>query len=172
MHRKRVLVVDTSVLCCWLRVPGKDIAGAANDLWTFERVNKLLLAATEAGATLVLPVAVLIETGNHIAQCKGDRYALAGKLAQLLIDAVNGNSPWVPFAGQDSLWEAKGLLALADKWPPLAAAGTSIGDATIRDVAEFYAESGFQVEIVTGDQGLMSYSPAAPAVQPRRRGGR
>ena len=24
---KRVLILDTSVLCCWLQVPGKDEAG-------------------------------------------------------------------------------------------------------------------------------------------------
>lgn len=28
--RKRVLILDTSVLCCWLQVPGKETAGPAN----------------------------------------------------------------------------------------------------------------------------------------------
>lgn len=167
----RVLVIDTSVLCCWLRIPGKDTAGPDDDLWTPERVELLLDEATTAGATLVLPLAVLIETGNHIAQCNGDRYALAGLLAQLLVDAVSGNSPWVPFAGQDTLWEEEGLLRLADTWPALAARRISIGDATIKDVAEFYAESGLEVEIVTGDMGLRAYTPMAPVAQPRRRGG-
>lgn len=168
----RVLVIDTSVLCCWLRVPGKDTAGPRDNLWTHERIDQLLQKAPKEGATLVLPLAVLIETGNHIAQCNGDRYALAGLLARLLTDAVNGNSPWVPFAGQDELWEREGLLKLADTWPALAARKISIGDATIKDVAEFYAESGLQVEIITGDEGLAAYTPAAPVMQPRRRGGR
>lgn len=172
-HRmdSRVLVIDTSVLCCWLKVPGKDTAGPADDLWTFERIDELLHEATTGGATLILPLAVLIETGNHIAQCNGDRYALAGLLAQLLIDAVNGNSPWVPFAGQDELWGSERLLRLADTWPALAAGKTSIGDATIKDVAEYYAAAGYAVEIVTGDQGLSAYTPAVPVRQPRRRGG-
>ncbi|MBW8848697.1 MAG: hypothetical protein JF607_27520 [Burkholderiales bacterium] len=169
---KRVLVIDTSVLCCWLRVPGKDTAGPAEDLWTFERSDAVLREAIEDGATLVLPLAVLVETGNHIAQCNGDRFALAGQLAQLLTDAVNGTNPWVPFAGQDELWGNEGLLKLAASWPQLAAGGTSIADATIKDVAEFYAEAGLQVEIVTGDEGLRAYAPAVPAVRPRRRGGR
>lgn len=168
----RVLVIDTSVLCCWLRIPGKDTAGPVNDKWTFDRIDQLVRQAADAGATFVLPLAVLIETGNHIAHCGGDRYALAGQLTKLLADAVKGNSPWVPFAGQDDLWGAEGLLKLANTWPALAAGGTSIGDATIKDVAEFYAESGLQVEIITGDQGLSAYTPVVPVAQPRRRGGR
>ena len=30
---KRVLILDTSVLCCWLQVPGKEEAGPVNDRW-------------------------------------------------------------------------------------------------------------------------------------------
>jgi hypothetical protein len=169
---KRVLVIDTSVLCCWLKVPGKDTAGPAQDAWTFERSEEVLQEAIKDGATLVLPLAVLVETGNHIAQCNGDRYALAAQLCRLLTAAVDGNSPWVPFAGQDELWSRDALLRLAASWPALAAGGTSIADATIKDVAEFYAEAGLQVEIVTGDEGLRAYAPVVPAIRPRRRGGR
>lgn len=168
---KRVLIIDTSVLCCWLQVPGKDTAGPAHDEWTFERSEQVLREAIDDGATLVLPLAVLVETGNHIAQCNGSRYVLAEKLSKLLIDSVNGKSPWVPFAGQDELWSREAVLRLADSWPALAAGGTSIADATIKDIAEFYAEAGLQVEIVTGDEGLSAYTPAVPAVRPRRRGG-
>lgn len=150
----------------------KDTAGPEDDQWTFERSDAVLREAVNEGATLVLPLAVLIETGNHIAQCNGDRFVLAGQLAQLLTDAVNGTNPWVPFAGQDELWSDEGLLGLAASWPRLAAGGTSIADATIKGVAEFYAEAGFQVEIVTGDEGLRAYAPAVPAALPRRRGGR
>ena len=152
-------------------MPGKDTAGPVQDAWTFERSDAVLSEAIVNGATLVLPLAVLVETGNHIAQCNGDRYALAGQLSRLLTEAVNGKSPWVPFAGQDTLWSRDALLRLAASWPTLAAGGTSIADATIKDVAEFYAEAGLQVEIVTGDEGLLAYAPAVPAVRPRRRGG-
>jgi len=108
---------------------------------------------------------------NQVAQCIGDRYVLAGQLSGLLTESVNGNNPWVPFAGQDALWGRDGLLKLAASWPALAAGGVSIADATIKDVAEFYAEAGFHVEIVTGDEGLRAYTPAIPAIRPRRRGG-
>lgn len=168
---KRVLVIDTSVLCCWLKVPGKDTAGPIRDRWNFRRIDALLKEAVADNATLVLPLAVLIETGNHIAQCPGDRFVLACQLADLLTSAVNGLTPWVPFASQDQMWENAGLLRLAATWPPLAAGGIGSADATIKDVAEFYAESGFRVEIITGDEGLRAYAPAVPVLQPRRRGG-
>ena len=44
-----------------------------------------------------------------------------------------------------------------------------IGDATIKDVAEFYTESGVSVEILTGDEGLKAYEPKAVKVPRRRR---
>ena len=39
---KRVLILDTSVLCCWLQVPGKDEAGPVDDRWDHARIAKLL----------------------------------------------------------------------------------------------------------------------------------
>jgi hypothetical protein len=61
------------------------------------------------------------------------------------------------------------LKSLADDWPNLAARGVSIGDATIKTVAEYYARAGYEVEILTGDLGLKAYQPAQPTLTPRRR---
>ena len=66
-HRK-VLVLDTSVLCCWLKVPGRETAGPLENRWTPERIASLVEKETAQGSALVLPIASLIETGNHIAQ--------------------------------------------------------------------------------------------------------
>ncbi|MGV8691211.1 hypothetical protein ACV35Z_34765, partial [Pseudomonas aeruginosa] len=63
---KKVLILDTSVLCCWLRVPGKDTAGPLDDQWTPERIDALIEQEKQQ-STFVLPLATLIETGNHIA---------------------------------------------------------------------------------------------------------
>jgi len=41
--------------------------------------------------------------------------------------------------------------------------------ATIKDVAEYYAQIHYSVEILTGDQGLKAHEPLAPAEIPRRR---
>jgi hypothetical protein len=165
----RVLVLDTSVLCCWLRVPGKDTAGPAADLWDHERINGLLTAEETLGSTFVLPIASLIETGNHIAQCVGDRFALATKLGKHLAAAADSKSPWAAFSDQSVLWETEALRMLAEEWPPLAAAQMSIGDATIKAVADYYAAARCHVQILTGDEGLKAHEPLFPVLEPRRR---
>ena len=166
---RRVLILDTSVLCCWLQVPGKEKAGTHEDRWTHARIDTLLQAEQAKHSTFVLPVATLIETGNHIAQVAGDRFSLATKLADYLRLAVDAYSPWAAFTEQADLWQADNLRALSENWPAQAAQKLSIGDATIKDVAEYYHKAGYTVEILTGDQGLKAYEPARPAMIPRRR---
>ena len=166
----RVLIFDTSVLCCLLKVPGKDSAGPLHDRWDHGRVRTLIDSESKSGATLfVLPLASIIETGNHISQAPGDRFPLAAGLGGLIRDAANENSPWAAFTDQADLWGSDQLNTLADSWPQLAAAKLSIGDATIKDVAEYYARKGYTVEILTADAGLKAYQPAEPVMIPRRR---
>jgi hypothetical protein len=170
---KRVLILDTSVLLCWLQVPGKETAGPQDDQWNYDRISTLVRAETAKGATFVLPIASLIETGNHIAQAADNsRFERAGRLAEYLLGAADEKSPWAAFTDQSALWQPEQLRRLADTWPALAAGGTSIGDATIKDVAEHYASASYHVEILTGDAGLKAYEPSTPAMVPRRRGGK
>lgn len=166
---RQVLILDTSVLCCWLKVPGKDEAGTVDDRWTFERVDSEIRQAKAEGAILVLPLATLIETGNHIAQAGQRRFETAQALAACMQDAANANTPWAAFTDQSALWEPANLVRLAREWPRLADGRLSIGDATIKDVAEYYARSGCEVVILTGDAGLRAYQPAQPLPIPRRR---
>ena len=166
---KRVLILDTSVLCCWLQVSGKEEAGPQNDRWNHARINELLEQERVKNSTFVLPIATLIETGNHIAQAPNHRFERASSLAKYLREAADAQSPWAAFTDQSPLWQAENLRALADSWPELAKGGTSIGDATIKDVAEYYAKAGYHVEILTGDAGLKAYQPVQPTAIPRRR---
>lgn len=166
---KCVLILDTSVLCCWLKVPGKDEAGPVNDRWNHTRIDALLQQERLKKSTFVLPIATLIETGNHIAQAPSHRFERASDLAGYLCEAAEAKSPWAAFTDQSQLWGTENLRALAASWPQLANGGLSIGDATIKDVAEFYAKAGYFVEILTGDAGLKAYQPAQPVAIPRRR---
>jgi len=166
---RKVLIIDTSVLCCWLQVPGKEEAGPADDRWDHARIKHLLDAERLEKSTFVLPIATLIETGNHIAQAPKLRHECATALADHLRAAADAATPWAAFTEQSKLWDPDNLRTLAANWPVLAAGGTSIGDATIKDVAEYYASAGFSVEILTGDQGLKAYEPIKPALIPRRR---
>ena len=169
-HRK-VLVLDTSVLCCWLKVPGRETAGPLEDRWTPERIASLVEEETAQGSALVLPIASLIETGNHIAQAPAQRYECAVALARHIAATADAASPWAAFTEQSTLWEPEKLKAMAAEWPGLAKGGLSIGDATIKQVVEHYTRAGFRVQILTGDAGLKAYEPSPSAQIPRRRGG-
>jgi hypothetical protein len=82
---------------------------------------------------------------------------------------VDSTHPWAAFSEQGELWNDENLRRLSTDWPNLAAAKVSLGDATITDVAEYYAKSGYSVEIFTGDQGLKAFEPPSPPPVPRRR---
>ena len=166
---RKVLVMDTSVLCCFLNVPGKETAGGDEDKWDCGRVSSLLEDEQASGSIFVLPLATIIETGNHIAQAPGDRFSIAQHFGRLISASALGSSPWAAFTDQKGMWESEQLQQLAENWPALAAAKLTIGDATIKNVAEYYAAAGFEVEIVTGDSGLKAYEPTSPVLAPRRR---
>lgn len=164
---KKVLVIDTSILCCLLAIPGKETCGAGVDQWTKAKVETVL--ENEKDAVWVLPLASIIETGNHIAQAAHSRFAIATKFATILTSAANATAPWTAFSEQSELWSPESIIQLGQTWPALASGGTSIGDATIKSVAEYYARGGIPVEIMTGDAGLKAYEPTIPVMIPRRR---
>ena len=69
---KKVLIIDTSILCVWLKVPGMETCGTKDSPITFEYVNSKIEAEAKTGrTTFVLPIASIIETGNHITHIKG-----------------------------------------------------------------------------------------------------
>jgi hypothetical protein len=164
---KKVLIIDTSILCCLLCIPGKETCGSNDQQWNHANVKALL--EEEQDSVWVLPLASIIETGNHISQASHSRFELATEFAKILASAANATAPWTAFSEQSDLWSQASIISLCETWPTLAAAGTSIGDATIKSVAEYYARGGIPVEILTGDAGLKAYEPAQPALIPRRR---
>lgn len=166
---KRVLIIDTSILCIWLEVPGMDTCGPAADRWDKQRVDQKLNDELTKKTTFVLPMASIIETGNHISQASHSRRERGEALADLMRKSADEESPWAAFSDQSVLWSAEKLKSLADSWPDLAAQKLSLGDATIKDVANHYAQSGCAVEILTGDQGLKACQPAVPVATPRRK---
>lgn len=81
-------IIDTSVLCEFLAVPGfcSDPQG----------VQAEFKERAAAGERFVVPIAAVIETGNHIAQIKqGDRWAAAARFAALMDAAIREEGPFV-----------------------------------------------------------------------------
>ncbi len=166
--KRRVAVMDTSFFCCWLKVPGRETAGSGSNVWSFQRVHEEIEEERRLGATIVLPLATILETGNQIAQASERRFELASALCNHLKDAMASRPPWVAFREQSSFWSDEQLLQLLEDWPALARAKFSFGDATIKHVADYYAEAGFHVRILTADATLRAYEPAQAMPLPRR----
>lgn len=166
---KKVMVVDTSILCVWLNVPEMSPCGPQDDSWDNERVETKIEEERQNGTLFVLPLASIIETGNHITHVHGDIYSLVNNFVDFIVQAADGVIPWAAFTAQNSLWGPNGLKSLAQRWRNAAVSRQSLADASIVDVAEYYAQAGYDVEILTADTGLRAYQPVSPAITPRRR---
>jgi len=152
----KVLIIDASILCVWLQVPSKDTAGVRRDK---NAVDKEIERKTKEGYTFILPIAAIIETGNHITQAT-DCYNTAKRLADALVKSAKGVSPWAVFSGQNVIWTAEALKEIADEWPKLATSKLSMGDYTIIQIANYYYSLGnFHVEIFTDDKQLKAWQP-------------
>lgn len=167
---KKILILDTSILCVWLQVPRMLTCGPDINRWDYGKVEQKIKAEIGLHTTFVLPLAVIIETGNHIAQANGDKTAVTTKFVSLIHKTIEEESPWAAFTQQGFLWEGEQMKELMNRWKDLVHTKHSLGDASIVDVAQFYAESGYEVEIFTGDEGLKAFEPIKhPLPKPRRR---
>jgi len=167
---RKVLILDSSVLCVWLQVPGKETFGSGKDLVDYTLVREKIEKEESQGTTFVLPFAAIIETGNHITQAP-DNYRQIQKFADWMVATANEQTPWAAFTQQSSLWSKEGIKSLAERWRIYAPSKQSLGDASIVDVANYYSQLGLEVEIFTGDEQLKSFQPSPPRqmVRPRRR---
>lgn len=164
----KVLVFDTSVLCVWLRVRGFDRCGPDIDVWDYERIDAKIRKEESDGTLFVLPIATIIETGNHITHANGDKLPSAEALRGVIENVADASAPWAAFEQMQELFSPERLKELANKWIGTVNSGQSLGDASIADVAEYYSKMGKEVEIFTADAGLKSYQPIL-RVEPRRR---
>ena len=164
---KEILVIDTSILCVWLNVPGKETCGTYDNLWDKARVKKVLDKEEKRGTRFVLPLAAIIETGNHIAQSQKS-WECATALCDIIRKSIDSASPWIAFSQQSVLWNSENLRRLADEWPDYAKTKLSIGDMTIKTIADFYTEARYNVQILTGDAGLKAYEHKQAELVPRR----
>jgi len=100
-----IVLVDTSVFCNILPVPGRneqqDTALAS------------LKAYLEDGVSLLLPLAAVYETGNHVARVADGRLrrATAERFCKQVRAAISGAAPWattpLPDARQLESWLAE-----------------------------------------------------------------
>lgn len=155
---REVRFVDTSVLCDLLDVPGKN---QQRDV-----VREELKELVAAGGQLVLPIAAIIETGNHIVNVGdgGARRACAERFVALLRATAEGRLPWVMHA---VAWDDAMLHRLCEgttatgPFLELAAAGLlGTGDLSILVERDLYAArtAGIAVTVWTHDQRLAAFN--------------
>ncbi len=153
-----VTFIDTSILTEILAVPGKSQRPEETVAELRERVG--------AGHTLVLPVAAIIETGNHIGQLPdgGARRRCAEGLTRFLGAIAREDAPWRMLG---TSWDAAFLLRLCDgaadrpSLAEMATQGVGVGDVSILAEVDGYRERvsrDVAIEIWTADAGLQAYA--------------
>lgn len=119
-----IALIDTSVFCELLGIPGK---AQDHQHFTVEFQNKV--AAEEI---FLLPLATVIETGNFIGQLPdgGQRRFFAKHFTKIVLDAINGESPFTA-TGFFERPELKAWLSEFPEWVKPADRG--LGDLTIME---------------------------------------
>ena len=116
-----ICLIDTSIFVEIFNVPGK----AANHEQVFLEFQRKI----ENRDTLFLPMATILETGNHIAQNGdgGHRRACAIKFVSEVGKALEGMSQFKPI----SFLEKEQLQLWLKEFPEYAMRGNSLGDLSI-----------------------------------------
>jgi hypothetical protein len=157
MAMSSICLIDTSIFLEILNVPNcnQHRASVLEDFKTY----------AESGCTFLLPMATILETGNHIAQ-NGDgtmRRKTAERFVKAVKEAFTGEAPWrtttFPNTAEIMLW--------IDQFPDLAGKnktpdkqeGTSFGDLSI--IQEFHKSCNLfpmsEVFIWSLDSDLQNY---------------
>lgn len=124
--------IDTTVMSALLDIPHFNNEGK------HEAANEEYELLKENSDVFVLPIAVLVETGNHIAHIDDGRIRrkIADKFAALVKGAIRSENNWnvIPEIPIDV------LEAILDKLPDQAVAETGFGDVSIIEQFNDYWE--------------------------------
>ncbi|MGD2181552.1 hypothetical protein [Lusitaniella coriacea] len=118
---RAVAIVDTSIFCNVLNIPHMNEER--------KKVMKELEEFLENGTSLLLPMAAVYETGNHIAQLSNgnNRRRFAEVFVEQVKNAIAGDAPWqvmqIPTTEEVGEW--------LSEFPNSSMRGASIGDLSI-----------------------------------------
>lgn len=160
-----IRILDTSVLLNILNIPNRN----ANHEEVFKEFKDLAESKNEA---LILPLASIIETGNHIAHISDGniRREKAELFATYIKKTSNGEAPWEYFGKE---LDKDDLSIMADEFPGNAMRETGIGDMSIIRAYEKCKQlvpSIGRIMIWSLDGHLQGYSEnVAPVIRRRSR---
>ncbi|MEI9892908.1 MAG: hypothetical protein WDN28_03070 [Chthoniobacter sp.] len=144
-----IALIDTSIFCNIVPVPGLDQSR--------DEILGMLERLIEERTTLLLPMAAVLETGNHVAQCGGGRprRQAAERFCERVKDAIDGTAPWTP----TPFWDMEALQAWLGEFPDHAMRGIGMGDLSI--IKEWERQCGLnhsrRVFIWSLDEDLAGY---------------
>jgi hypothetical protein len=153
-----VVFLDTSVMLNILDVPYKN----SDRVTVLARFTDLVMQ----GVTLIIPIAAIVEVGNHLAQLTGEeRRDRAVRFAEMLSMSLQGQTPWVV---SGTIWDPAFLGELVEGHTlrpgmvDLCTTGVGTGDGSILLEVERYRQrsdlpSGLPVELWSLDKGLQAY---------------
>lgn len=145
--------MDTSIVMNLLEIP--------NRCEHAEEVKKEFLSAVQAQETMILPMATIIESGNHISHIADGnvRREKAIRFQEFLRKTANNEALWKLYGLK---MDREDLLALADKFPEYALTmEMGIGDMSIIRFYEKYKKEVpaiGHIMIWSTDKHLMQYS--------------
>lgn len=146
-----IVLIDTTVFCNIVKVPGRN----QNEATVADRLTRLVKVRT----SILLPIAAIIETGNHVGQLAdgGLRRQAAARFVKQVRGALNGEAPWLA----TRLAELDDWNLLLDGFPNAASKGLGFGDVTI--TAEYHYQKKLHpkrdVYIWSLDSHLAAYGP-------------
>ncbi len=168
--KHKVVIVDTSILIVWLQIPGFEEAG--EERITYKQIDERLNQYKSEGAYLMLTIACVIESGNHIAQIKDSerRREKVNEFAAFLESVVNNSNGWMMYYSEKDLWSKEEMLKLISMWRENGIYKLSMGDTSILKVAN-QLKYIYNVEVFTGDRQLheLSLVPAKPVYAPSKK---
>lgn len=146
---KAIAIIDTTVFCNIVQVPHMH-----NEL---DEVLAELEELIKSKTALLLPMATVLETGNHIAQNgNGEmRRQAALRFCDGVQKAIEGTAPWTP----TPFWDVESLTQWLGEFPNRASTGVGFGDLSMIKLWEQQCElnKARRVFIWTHDEHLRSF---------------
>lgn len=165
----KLYIMDTNILCCYLKIPGKEVVGNGKQ-WNFETIMKKINEIEKDKGSIVIPLPVMIELGNHIGHEKD--YERHGALEELIEKTIENTAPFHSFNQQRSIWKDENLKKIISEWKKYLfqdssrdesidkKKGLGLGDIFVLALASYFKtdQSGhrYDVEIWSADNGIIS----------------
>jgi predicted nucleic-acid-binding protein len=104
-------VIDTNIFSFLLGVKGTPRA----DL-TIESVKEKIKEIDEKGETIVIPLPVMIETGNQLTNSSTNKEKKCQNMIELIERQFDNKRPWHSFSEQNIFWEKENLRKILNVW--------------------------------------------------------